>query len=57
MVTPIAKDIHSSKKDSPPPLAINCNNQGALTLITTAIINARTKHIDIYYHSSQNLQK
>jgi len=38
----LQKDIHSSKKDSPP-LPINCDNQGALTLITTGIIKARTK--------------
>jgi len=35
----LQKDIHSSKKDSPP-LPINCDNQGALTLITTGNIKA-----------------
>jgi len=40
----LQKDIHG--KDLPL-LPINCDNQGALTLITTGIIKARTKHIDI----------
>jgi len=42
----LQKDIHGSQKDSPP-LPINCENQGALTLITTGIIKPRTKHIDV----------
>jgi len=50
----LQKDIHGSQKDSPP-LPINCNNQGALTLITTGIIKARTKHIDVCYHNSRDL--
>jgi len=52
----LQKDIHSSKKDSPP-LPINCNNQGALTVITTGIIKARTKHINVCYHNSRDLHK
>jgi len=48
------KDSH--KKDSPP-LPINCDNQGALTLITTGIIKARTKHIDVCYHNSRDLHR
>jgi len=52
----LQKDIHRSKKDSPP-LPINCNNQGAVALITTGIINARTKHIDICYHNSRDLHR
>ena len=47
----LLKDIHSSKKDSPP-LPINCNNQGALTLITMGIIKAQTKHDNVCYHNS-----
>jgi len=35
----LQKDIHGSQRDSPL-LPINCNNQGALTLITTGIIKA-----------------
>jgi len=35
----LQKDIHGSRRDSPP-LPINCDNQGALTLITTEIIKA-----------------
>jgi len=50
------KDIHGSQKDSPP-LPINCDNQGALTLITTGIIKAQTKHIDVCYHNSRDLHK
>jgi hypothetical protein len=34
-------DIHGSQNDSPP-LPINCNNQGAITFITTGIIKAQT---------------
>jgi len=52
----LQKDIHSSKKDSPP-LPINCENQGALTLIPTGIIKARTKHIEDCYHNSRDLHR
>jgi len=52
----LKKDIHSSKKDSPP-LPINFDNQGALALITTGIIKARTKHIDVCYHNSRDLHR
>jgi len=48
----LLNDIHD--KDSPP-LPINCNNQGALTLIITGIIEARTKHIDVCDHNSPDL--
>jgi len=50
----LQKDIH--KKDSPP-LPINCDNQGALTLITTGVIKARTKHIDVCYQNSRDLHR
>jgi hypothetical protein len=49
----LQKDIHGSQKDSPP-LPINCDNQAALTLITTGIIKARMNHIDVYYHNSRD---
>ena len=52
----LQKDIHCSQRDSPP-LPINCDNQGALTLITTGIIKAQTKHIDFCYHNSRDLHK
>jgi len=52
----LQKDIHGSQRDSPL-LPINCDNQGALTLITTGIIKARTKHIDVCYHNSRDLHK
>jgi len=52
----LEKDIHASQRDSPP-LPINSDNHGALTLITTGIIKAQTKHIDVCYHNSQDLHK
>jgi hypothetical protein len=52
----LQKDIHGSQRDSLP-LPINCNNQGALTLINTGIIKARSKHIDVAYHNSRDLHK
>ena len=52
----LQKDIHGSQMDSPL-LPINCNNQGALTLMTTRIIKARIKHIDVCYHKSRDLHK
>ena len=45
-------NIHD--KDSPP-LPINCDNQGALTLIITGIIEPRTRPIDVCDHNSQDL--
>jgi hypothetical protein len=50
----LQKDIHGKEL---PPLPINCDNHGALTLITTGIIKARTKHIDVCYHNSRDLHK
>jgi len=47
-------DIHG--KDLPP-LPTNCDNLRALALITTGIIKARKKHIDIRYHNSRDLHK
>jgi len=46
------RDIHG--KDASP-LPINCDNQGALSRITTRIIKARTKYIDVCYHNSRDL--
>jgi hypothetical protein len=37
------------------PLLINCDSQGARNHITTGIIKARTKHIDVCYHNSRDL--
>jgi len=42
-------DIHGSQKD-PSLLPIQRQNQGALALITTGTIKARTKNIDVFYH-------
>jgi hypothetical protein len=36
------------------PLPINCDNQGALSHITTWIIKASTKHIDVCDHNSRD---
>jgi hypothetical protein len=36
-------------------LPINCDNQGALSYITTGIIKAHTKHIGICYHHSRDV--
>jgi len=52
----LQKDIHSSQRDLPP-LPIDCDNQGAITVITTGIIKARTKHIDVGYHNRRNLHQ
>jgi hypothetical protein len=50
----LQQDIH--KKDSPP-LPINCDNQGALTLITTGIIKATTNHMDVCYPNGRDLHR
>jgi len=50
----LQKDVHGKHL---PPLPINCDNQGALTLITTGIIKARTEHINVCYHNSRDLHK
>ena len=50
----LQKDIHG--KDLPP-LPIDCNNHGALTLITTGMNKARTQHIDVCYHNSGALHE
>jgi len=51
-VLQLHQDIHS--KDASP-LPINCDNQGALSHITTGIIKARTKHINVCYQNSRDL--
>jgi len=50
----LQKVIHG--KDLPP-LPINCDNQGALPLITSGSIKARTKQIDVCYHNSEDLHR
>ena len=52
----LQKNIHGSQNDSPP-LPIQCDNQGALTGITTGIIKAQTKHIDVWCHNSRDLDR
>jgi len=51
---PPQKDIHG--KDLPP-LPINCDDQGALTPITTGIIKPQTEPIDVCYHNSRDLHR
>ena len=50
----LQNDIHNNYS---PLLPINCDNQGALTRITTRNIKARTKHIHICYHTSLDLHR
>jgi len=47
----LQNDIHG--KDLPQ-LRINCDNQEAVALITTGIIKAQAKHIDVSYHNSRD---
>ena len=54
----LQRDIHGSENQAPPPsspLPIYCDNQGALTHITSGVIKARTKHIDVCYHNGRDL--
>jgi len=54
----LQRDIHGSQNQASlpsSPLLIYCDNQGALTHITTGVIKARTKHIDVCYHNSRDL--
>jgi len=50
----LQKDIHNKDLS---PLPICCDNQGALTHITTGIIKARTTHINICYHNRRDLHR
>jgi hypothetical protein len=52
----LQRDIHSSKKDSPP-LSIHRDYQGAVNRITTEVIKARTKHIEVSNDNSRDLYK
>ena len=52
----LQNEIHGSQKDSPQ-LQINGKNDGALTLVTTGIIEARTKHIDLCYQNCGDLHR
>jgi len=51
----LQRDIHGPQNQTSLPssaLPIYYDNQGALTHITTGVIKARTKHIDVCYHNS-----
>jgi hypothetical protein len=39
------------------PTPINCDNQGALKLIATGVLKAKTKHIDIKFHHARDEQE
>ena len=44
-------DIVSELADSPStPTPLKCDNQSAIALANSGVMNARTKHIDIRYH-------
>jgi len=49
---PLHRNIHSKNTSL---LPINCDNQGALSHITTGIIKACTKHIVVSYYNSRHL--
>jgi hypothetical protein len=50
----LQRDIHSSPSDASP-LLNYCDNQRALTHITTGVIKARMKHIGICSHNSRDV--
>jgi len=50
----LQKDIHGKVF---PLLPIHCDNQSALTLITTGIIKARTEQINVCSHNSRDLHE
>jgi hypothetical protein len=54
----LQRDIHGPQNQASlpsSPLPIYCDNQGALTHITTGVIKARKKHINVCYHNSRDL--
>jgi len=54
----LQRDLHGSQKQASPPsspLPINYDNQGAVTHITTEVISATTKHINVCDHNSRDL--
>jgi hypothetical protein len=50
----LRSDIDGSIDDAMP---INCDNQGALKLIATGVLKAKTKHIDIKFHHAKDEQE
>jgi hypothetical protein len=38
-------------------MQIHCDNQGALKLIATGVLKAKTKHIDIKFHDARDEQE
>jgi hypothetical protein len=52
------KTLDDDTKSEIPPIPIKCDNQGALKLIKSGVVRAKTKHIDVRYnHSSYDEQK
>jgi hypothetical protein len=57
----LINDVLSAEKPPGPLLStvpIKCDNQGALNLIDTGVVKAKTKHIDVkFYHSHDEQEK
>jgi hypothetical protein len=41
----------------PPSISIKCDNQGAIKLVKSGVVKAKTKHININYHHSHDEDK
>jgi hypothetical protein len=46
----LLSNIQGREEESMEPVTIGCDNQGALKLIESGVVRAKTKHIDIKYH-------
>jgi hypothetical protein len=56
----LVNDVLSAENPSEPLLStvpIKCDNQGALNLINTGVIKAKTKHIDVKFHHTHDEQE
>jgi len=51
------KNNKNNKNNKTKPLSILCDNEGSLAHITSGVIKSRMKHIDVYYHNSQDLHE
>jgi hypothetical protein len=54
----LAQDFASENKGlssgSESPVKVGCDNQGALKLLDTGVVQAKTKHIDVKFHHTRN---
>jgi hypothetical protein len=50
-------ESESEKPEDNAPIRIGCDNQGALKLIETGVVKAKTKHIDVKYRHVIDEQK